>query len=66
MQDLLVTLDDLELDQSLIQWAGLSPGFAGLYQINLQLPDMIGPDPQVRVWIDGVGSPMGVKVAAKP
>ena len=33
----------------LIKYAGLTPGVAGLYQINLEMPKEIGNDPEIRV-----------------
>jgi uncharacterized protein (TIGR03437 family) len=64
--DLAVTLNDTPVDSQRILWAGLTPGFAGLYQINLQLPDSLDPDPQIRVWIGDQPSAPGVKLAARP
>ena len=29
-----------------IQYKGLAPGFAGLYQLNIQIPSNLGPGPQ--------------------
>ena len=29
--------------QGTIQYAGLAPGYAGLYQINVQIPNSVGP-----------------------
>jgi uncharacterized protein (TIGR03437 family) len=64
--DLRVTLDDTAIDQQLIFWAGLTPGCAGVYQINLQLPDSLGPDPQIRIWIGDQGSAPDVRLAVQP
>jgi len=45
---------------------GLAPGFAGLYQINLELPaDVPAGDVQVRIEIDGVFSQEGVSIAVE-
>lgn len=63
--DLTVTLNDTPIDSSRILWAGLTPGFAGLYQINLQLPDTLDPDPQIRIAIGDQISPAGVKLATR-
>jgi uncharacterized protein (TIGR03437 family) len=32
-----------------IWYAGITPGSPGLYQINLLLPDQIGPAPELRI-----------------
>jgi uncharacterized protein (TIGR03437 family) len=41
-------------------YAGLAPGYAGLYQINVLIPADAPNDPEVRVEVDGVLSPAGV------
>jgi uncharacterized protein (TIGR03437 family) len=64
--ELAITLDDSALDPSRISWAGLATGFAGMYQINFQLPDDVGPNPQIRVWIGDQSSPPGVKLVVQP
>jgi len=49
-----------------ILYAGLTPGWAGLYQINLFLPDNLGLDPEVRAAVgDQAGAP-GLKLATGP
>jgi uncharacterized protein (TIGR03437 family) len=62
--DLSVLLNGTAIDG--IQWAGLTPGFAGLYQINLQLPDAMDTNPEIRIGIGGQISPPGVLLAATP
>ena len=64
--DLAVTTDDIPLDPRRISWAGLTPNFAGIYQIGLQLPDDVGPNPQIRVWIGDQASPVDVHLAVQP
>jgi uncharacterized protein (TIGR03437 family) len=64
--DLAITINGVALDPQRILWAGLTPGFAGLYQINLKLPDTFDPNPEVRVWIGAANSPSGVTLAAHP
>jgi uncharacterized protein (TIGR03437 family) len=48
-----------------IKYAGLSPGSAGLYQINVAIPDKPGTDPELRVTIGTASTPTGVKLAAR-
>jgi len=65
LSDLQVTIGGTVLDPAQVQYAGLSPGFAGLYQINLVVPDQAGMDPEIRVSIRGQSSPGGLKLPAR-
>jgi uncharacterized protein (TIGR03437 family) len=49
----------------LIQYAGLTPGWAGLYQINLIVPGNVGTDPEISVAIGDQASPAGLKLAVR-
>lgn len=49
-----------------ILYAGLAPGFAGLYQINLRLPDSVPPDPEIRISVASQISAPRVQLAAQP
>jgi uncharacterized protein (TIGR03437 family) len=42
---------------SSIYYAGLAPGFAGLYQINLILPDVLPQDPAIQMVMGAQSSP---------
>lgn len=64
--NLQITLDGVLLDPRLIAYAGVSPGFGGLYQINLRLPDSVGPNPEIRVNITDQVSPPGLKLHTHP
>lgn len=44
-----ITLDGVPVDSENILYAGLAPGFAGLYQINLRLPTTANPNPEIRI-----------------
>jgi uncharacterized protein (TIGR03437 family) len=57
-----VQLNGKTLDAGLIYYVGITPGFAGLYQVNLRLPDDTTPDPEIRVGFDGQMSPAGVQL----
>ncbi len=48
-----------------IQYAGLTPLQAALYQINLTLPAGIGTNPAIQVSLDGQSSPSGVQLAVQ-
>ncbi len=49
-----VLLDGAAVDPSAIYYAGQAPGFAGLYQINVTLPQSTKANPEIRVQVDGV------------
>ena len=66
ISDLKITLDGAPVDSSRIQYAGVAPGFAGLYQINLQLPDSTGANPEIRVGLGTQVSRTGVKLPVEP
>jgi uncharacterized protein (TIGR03437 family) len=61
--DLKVVLGGAVLDWWRIKYAGLTPGSAGLYQINLLLPDNPGTDPEIRVTVGDQTAPAGLKLA---
>ena len=44
-----VLLDGQAVPVENILYAGITPGFAGLYQINLRLPDEVGATPELRI-----------------
>lgn len=44
-----VLLNGVAVDPQLIQYAGDAPGFAGLFQVNLQLPANCPKNPEIRI-----------------
>jgi uncharacterized protein (TIGR03437 family) len=62
MSSFAILLNGAPVDPKRIAYAGVAPGFAGLYQINMQLPDGVGQDPEIRVSASSVTSPAGLKL----
>jgi len=44
-----VLVDGQPVDPSAIYYAGVTPGYAGLYQVNLLLPATAGTNPEIRM-----------------
>ena len=63
--DLKVSLGGVALDWWRIKYAGLTPGSAGLYQINLLLPDHPGTDPEIRVTAGDQTAAAGLKLPVR-
>ncbi len=60
LAQLQVLLNGNPIDSSLLYYAGVTPKFAGLYQINVQLPSGAPPNPEVRVAIGSQISAAGL------
>jgi uncharacterized protein (TIGR03437 family) len=60
-----VFLDGAPLPWYLIKYAGVTPGSVGLYQINIELPKPVDPDPQIMVTIGSQSSPLGLQLAVQ-
>lgn len=59
-----VLLNDVALAPERLLYVGAAPGFAGLYQVNLLLPeDAVGPEVVAKVEVGGVVTPVGVAIA---
>jgi uncharacterized protein (TIGR03437 family) len=58
-----VLLNGVAVDADRMSYAGLTPASAGLYQINVQLPESVPIDPELRVAIGDQTSQAGVKLA---
>lgn len=54
--NLSILLDGTPVPNESIAYAGIAPGFAGLYQINFKLPTSTGANPEIRVQVYGVTS----------
>jgi uncharacterized protein (TIGR03437 family) len=57
-----VLLDDVPVDPARIGYVGLAPGFAGLYQVNLRLPEEITGSTEIRLLVGQSASPIGVRL----
>ena len=57
-----VTLDGTAVDPSLIKYAGLTPGSAGLYQINLYVPEGAHNNPEIQVTAGNLPPQTGLKL----
>jgi uncharacterized protein (TIGR03437 family) len=64
--DLQLLLNGAAVDSKRILYAGITPGWPGLYQINVSLPEDAGPDPEVRIVIGERTSASGLKLAVRP
>jgi|YNPBryunderm2012_1023409.scaffolds.fasta_scaffold00038_10 uncharacterized protein (TIGR03437 family) len=45
-----------------VLYAGVAPNFAGLYQINVRLPEDAGKDPEIRIAVGEAISPEGLRL----
>jgi uncharacterized protein (TIGR03437 family) len=64
--NLSILLDGVTLDPGAIDYAGIAPGFAGLYQINVTLPNLSANNPEIRLELNGAFSITGVHLPATP
>jgi uncharacterized protein (TIGR03437 family) len=64
--NLSILLDGAAVDPNAIDYAGVAPGFAGLYQINLTLPLSTGANPEIRLQLEGASSIPGVHLPVSP
>jgi len=63
---LTVSLDGSPLPGELIKYAGVTPGSAGVHQINLLLPATLAPNPEIRVTMGDQVNREGVVLPAQP
>lgn len=62
MANFSITLNGTRIPASKIAYAGVAPGFGGLYQINLQLPNETADDPEIRMSTVSATSASGVRL----
>jgi uncharacterized protein (TIGR03437 family) len=65
LADLRVTVGGATLDAQRIFYAGVAPGFPGLYHIKVQLPDPMHADPEVQIALGVQISPPALKLPAQ-
>ena len=63
LRDFRVTLDGRLIEGGIL-YAGVAPGFAGLYQINLLLPEWMGRNPEIRIGFEESLSPRELTLPA--
>jgi uncharacterized protein (TIGR03437 family) len=61
-----ITLDGARVERANIKYIGLAPYFAGLYQINLLIPDWVAANPEIRIRVGQKTSPEGIHLPAAP
>ncbi len=64
--DLKITIGGSPLDAGSIAYAGVSPGYPGLYQVNVRLPDSLGQNVDVRIALTDQSSPAGLILPTVP
>jgi uncharacterized protein (TIGR03437 family) len=57
-----ILLDGAELPASYLDYAGAYPSLGGVYQVRLTLPPDVGANPEIRIDVDGILSPEGVRL----
>ena len=66
LSDFVLLLDGAPLDASLILYAGIAPGFGGLYQINVQIPNTVNANPDLQIGFGSTLSPARIKLPLDP
>jgi uncharacterized protein (TIGR03437 family) len=61
-----VSLDNVPVTADRIGYAGLAPGWGGLYQVNVRVPGGFGPKPEIRLVAEEEASPAGVRLWLDP
>jgi uncharacterized protein (TIGR03437 family) len=65
LASLRVLLNGTAIDRRLVLYAGVTPGFAGLYQINFKLPANAGANPEIRIQVGIQVSISAIKLAVE-
>lgn len=59
MSSFTLLINGVAVDPHQIFYAGVTPTFGGLFQINLQLPGTVASNPEIRIGYAGIVSPAG-------
>ena len=59
-------VDGATVDRTAIAYAGITPGCAGLYQVNLTLPAATGANPEIRIAVGEAVSKTGLHLPVSP
>jgi len=59
-----VLFNGVPVDPGSIYYAGVTPTYAGLYQVNVRVPGGVGQNPAVQLSAGGVVSPPGPTLTA--
>jgi uncharacterized protein (TIGR03437 family) len=57
-----LSLGGTPLGRSNLEYAGLTPGSAGLYQLNIRMPSGLPDDPEIRITLKQRSSPSGIRL----
>ncbi len=66
IDDFDLLLDDRPVPRNAIYYVGAAPGFAGLYQLNVMIPEGTGTNPEVRLALGAEVSPPGLRLPVRP
>lgn len=66
MADFQTLLDGAPVDPTAILYAGITPGLAGVYQVNLRIPDSTAANPEIRIGFPDALSKPGLKLPVNP
>jgi uncharacterized protein (TIGR03437 family) len=64
MDQLSVSIAGTPIDSGLILYAGLTPGYVGLYQVNVRMPGKFTANPEIRVGMGASVSAAGILLPA--
>ena len=64
-QEFQVVLGGVPVEAGRIAYVGVMPGYAGLYQINLKLPETLDNDPEIRIGLPGHLSRPGLRLPVR-